>query len=571
MKRIITLFVGALLLTASATAQQRPTYQIGGALFSNDAMSTSDLFTISQQQFNFGTARSMAMGGAFTSLGADQASMIINPAGLGMYRSGEVTFTPMVSINSASTENTNSFLSNSKTRMGVGNFGVVFNIKEGSGKLLSFNMGFSFNRVADYNYNYSYSYFDRGGSSIADAMSVMLEAGGVGTTNGTISQNGFTNWGIDPFFWPAVAGYKTYLVDQNSNGVWYPGEIGNNADIEAGVEMRSRGSANEFTWAMGGNINNKLYFGLSLGLQSISRRVTLYYGEAYTYGGGNGYDSGDWAVDADGNPLPEVMQSMGMQQTAKLSGVGVNFKLGFVYRPTPSLRLGVALHTPTLYSLDRTYDVGMSTVALGQTSETDHTTHTYTSDTFSELLEDSGPNSWDFASPTRLMLGASYTFGPFAVLSIDYERSWYNGIRVKNQPYLPYGMDESDFKQDFKNYFQGSDNLRVGVELRPIPQIALRAGYGYSGSMLKEKNTILAQPAVETTNYYTAGLGFTLGKCFIDVAYCYSNYALTEYMLFYGNRYQGTGSSAVNEIYESPRFKTELNRHNVALTLGVKF
>ena len=571
MKRFIAILCGALLVAASASAQEKPTYQIGGSVFSNDAMTTSDFFTLSQQQFNFGTARSMGMAGAFTSLGADQASMVINPAGLGMYQRGEVTLTPMISINSASTENTSPFESNSKSRMGLGNFGGVFNIKEGSGKVLSFNMGFSINRIADYNYNYSFSYSDRGGASIADAMSVMLEAGGVDASSGTINQSGFTNWGIDPFFWPAVAGYKTYLVDQNQNGVWYPGEIGNNADIEAGHSVRSRGSANEFSWAMGMNVNNKLYVGWAFGLQSISRRVTTYYGESYSYGGGNGYDSGEWAVDAEGNPLPQVMQSMGMEQMSRLSGTGINFKLGIVYRPTPALRLAVALHTPTYYELDREYEMGMSTVALGQTSETDLTTHEYTSDTYSDVLEDDGPNSWRFASPTRLMVGASYTFGPFAVVSVDYERSWYNGIRVKNQPYLPYGMDEHDFKQDFKTYFKGSDNLRIGVELRPVPQIALRAGYGYIGSMLKEENTILSQPAAETTNYYTAGLGFTFGKCYLDLAYCYSNYQMTEYMLFYGNRYEPMGSSWPDEIYESPRFKTELKRHNIALTFGVKF
>ena len=214
---------------------------IGGSVLTRDALSTSDFFTLSQEQFNFGTARSMAMGGAFTSLGADQAAMVLNPAGLGMYRRGEFALTPMVTIANASTPGTNSFESNSKSRMGLGNFGGVFNIKEGSGKVLSINMGFSINRIADYNYNYSFSYADRGGASIADAMSVMLEAGGVDALSGTINQGGFTNWGIDPFFWPAVAGYKTYLVDQNQNGAWYPGEIGDNADIEAGHSVRSRG------------------------------------------------------------------------------------------------------------------------------------------------------------------------------------------------------------------------------------------------------------------------------------------------------------------------------------------
>lgn len=572
MKRFIYMVCGALLLAGTATAQT-PSYSIGGLHFSNDAMTTADLFTLSQQQFNFGTARSMGMAGAFTSLGADMASMVINPAGLGMYRRGEVAITPMISVARATTPGTGAFEGNSNTRFSVGNFGGVFNIHEGSGKLLSVNMGVGYTRLADFNYNYSFSNAPAHRASIADAMSVMLEAGGIGVnSSGVINQGGRTNWGIDPFFWPAVAGYKTYLVDMNDYGVWYPAEIGANAMIGNATSVESRGSAGEFTWSIGGNYDNKFYFGMTLGLQSITQKKTIYYGEAYSYGGGNGYDSGDMAVDADGVMLDEVMQAMGMNQRVRLDGTGVNMKLGLVYRPIPALRLGVAFHTPTLYSIERRYEMAMSTVALGPTSETDQTTHEYTSDTASEILEDDGPNGWNFASPARLMMGASYTFGPFAVLSVDYERTWYNGIRVKQMPYLPYGPGEEDFKQDFKHYFQGSNNLRVGLEVRPIPMLALRAGYGYVGSMLKQQGTILSQPATEEVNYVTAGVGVNLGRsCYLDLAYCYAKNTSTEYMLYYGNRYPDLTSSEPAEVYTSERYRTNLERHNIALTFGVRF
>ena len=39
-----------------------------------------------------GSIRTMAMGGAFGALGADIASMGINPAGIGMYRRGDVSY-----------------------------------------------------------------------------------------------------------------------------------------------------------------------------------------------------------------------------------------------------------------------------------------------------------------------------------------------------------------------------------------------------------------------------------------------------------------------------------------------
>ena len=572
MKRIIYIVCGALLLAGTATAQ-RPSYALGGLHFSNDAMTTSEIFSLSQQQFNFGTARSMGMAGAFTSLGADMASMVLNPAGLGMYRHDEVAITPMLSISSSSTPGTGSYGSNDNTRFAMGNIGGVFQVHESSGKLLSVNVGVGYTRLADFNYNSSFSTAPAYGASIADAMSVMLEAGGVGVNaNGQIAQGNAANWGVDPSFWPGVAAYKTYLVDMNDYGVWYPAEIGAYALIESASSVESRGSAGELSFSLGGNIDNKLYFGASFGLQTIYQKKTLYYGEAYSYGAGNGYNTGDMAVDAEGMPLTKVMQSMGMRQNVHLDGTGVNLKLGVVYRPIPALRLGLAFHTPTLYNIERRYSLAMSTYSIGETSPTNPTSHEYFSDVASEILEDGGPNAWQFASPARLLLGGSYTLGSMAVVSVDYERTWYNGIRVNRMPYLPYGAAMGDFKQDFKHYFKGADNLRIGVEVKPLPMLALRAGYGYSGSMFKEQGTILSQPAVEQLNYFTLGLGCNVGrKCYLDLAYCNADYKTTEYMLFYGNRYAAASSSELDEIYESARYTTNLKRHNIALTFGVRF
>ncbi len=581
MKRSIITVFGALLLGGTAAAQSgSPEYQFRGMVFGNDALSTADMFSLSQTQFNFGTARSMSMGGAFTSLGADLASMAINPAGLGMYRRGEVAITPGMTMSRASTANglpatgAMPYRSNSKNRFALGNIGAVFNVYEGQGRVLSLNLGIGYNRLADYNYNYSFEFAgsDRT-SSIADAFCMQLEAGGATVGSNGITMDGASNWGIDPFFWPAVGAYKTYLVDRNKNGIWYPGEIGNNATLVGGASMRSTGSAGEFDISMGGNLNNKLYFGFTLGIQSIYRKQHIYYGEGYSYNGGNGYDTGDAAVDSEGNRLDDVMQSMGLSQTATVEGAGVNFKLGFTYRPIENLRIGVAFHTPTFYSLDRRYYMSMSTVSIGPTDikKEDYRPHTYTSDAYPDHpIEDTGDTGWEFVSPSRLLLGASYTFGSVAIVSVDYQRDWYNGIRVKNQPYLYYGADSWDFKQDFKYYFKGSNTVRAGVEVRPLPTVALRAGFGYSGSMLRDEKVILATPAVYKTTYYTAGIGFQLGRsAYIDLAYSYVNDKMTPYLLFLADKYDpATGQS---EHYQSETYSTEMTRHNVALTLGFRF
>jgi hypothetical protein len=49
------------------------------------------------QIFYGGTARFTGMGGAFTAIGGDISSLSQNPAGLGVFRSSELTLTPQLS------------------------------------------------------------------------------------------------------------------------------------------------------------------------------------------------------------------------------------------------------------------------------------------------------------------------------------------------------------------------------------------------------------------------------------------------------------------------------------------
>ncbi|MFC2102726.1 TonB-dependent receptor, partial [Bacteroidota bacterium] len=59
------------------------------------AQTAQDALRYSRIFYN-GTSRFVATGGAFGAVGADFSSIATNPAGLGMYRSAEVTFSPSV-------------------------------------------------------------------------------------------------------------------------------------------------------------------------------------------------------------------------------------------------------------------------------------------------------------------------------------------------------------------------------------------------------------------------------------------------------------------------------------------
>ncbi len=58
-------------------------------------------------------------------------------------------------------------------------------------------------------------------------------------------------------------------------------------------------------------------------------------------------------------------------------------------------------------------------------------------------------------------------------VSVDYERDWYNGMRVKNIP-SGFNMQKQDYRSEFTNNFKGSNTLRVGAEVKPLRGAARR-------------------------------------------------------------------------------------------------
>ena len=136
MKRFAIAVLLVVAMIGSGTAQQR--FNIGGAIIDPSGVTAMDMFNYSQHSYTFGTARSAAMAGAMTSLGGDMSSLMINPAGLGMYRTNEVILTPMIGV-AHSTNVDPSYESNTSTRFSMSNFGMMFKAYEGTGKILAVN------------------------------------------------------------------------------------------------------------------------------------------------------------------------------------------------------------------------------------------------------------------------------------------------------------------------------------------------------------------------------------------------------------------------------------------------
>ena len=549
MKRFISII--AVLLAAIGVAEAQNT---SGILLNRDIIPASSLLSLSQRE-STGTARSMAMGGAFTSLGGDLASFGCNPAGFGMYQRNEISVTLGLGINQAKNYNAYSTAGNSNVRVAVNNFGASFKVYESSKKLTAINFAIGYNKTADYNYNIAYA-SPTTVSSLADAFADIANANGLLiNSDGKISDNkGYIDYEMNPYFWGSVMGYKAGLINKGSNG-WYHDEIGPNAKMTQYTELQSRGSAGEFSFAFGFNFNNIVYLGASLDIQSIQRKQTIYYNEYINY---------DEGATPDVSEYPYQLREFQFGQTFSVDGSGVGAKFGVVVRPIEALRIGVAVHTPTYYSMAYRYSASLTSSALsaGDNPYGWNVVNGYVyADENTPTLQDGGDYRWEFTTPTRLLAGVSYTIGKYAIVSADYE---YCASRSLKWSYTPAstGYTHDTIAESLK----GTHTVRGGIEAKPMPWFAVRVGGGYRSSVLKNNYNFVAfsEPVADTVWYVSAGVGFRLSEVTsIDLAYQYRNTRYSDYYSFYTKL--GDTPNA------SPLYGLDIVNHNIALTFAFRF
>jgi hypothetical protein len=128
----------------------------------------------------------------------------------------------------------------------------------------------------------------------------------------------------------------------------------------------------------------------------------------------------------------------------------------------------------------------------------------------------SSPSSmydYKLVTPIKWGTGLAYTFGSQALVSVEYEGTDYSTLKMygyENDHYVRL----SDVDNDARNKFKVATNIRAGGEYR-IKQYALRAGYSYYGSPVKNDDNF-------TRHIIAAGAGYQWGGGFIDATYSFS-------------------------------------------------
>lgn len=499
-----------------------------------------DLFKLVQPEIN-GTARYTSMAGAFGALGGDPSAIKDNPAGLGIYRSSEISGGLNINIQETQTQ----WLNGSKSIEGLyqplfNNFSFVMSFPTSSfaGADLKYsNIAITVNRLKNFNRNMRINGGSGATSSITDYLSYFSD--GI-SADDLYPANNYDPYGNIHVPWMSVLAANTGLIFQNPGETDWFSLLDSDETVAPSYTLREQGYLNEYAFSWAGNFNNRLFLGLTMNIYDMDYSAYADYYEDFSKGG-----------------------NMSLLNTFNSEASGLGVKLGAIYAPFNNIRVGFSLQTPVFFTVKNAHYADMNAAYDADTGPVSYHEETpYASDL---------DNKYKVQGPLSYNISGSYIFGKRAVLGIEY------GISHNNlSKYMD--LDNNAFPYRYENdgirtYFTTQHLLKIGGEFKLTDHFAIRAGYATANPVTlpgigKEfiPNTIRTD--VEyfvpkgNTNYWSAGIGYRESRWFLDLAVINKTY--TE--KFYPYNYKKLNPA----IADSPG-TVKTSDLNLVATLGFKF
>lgn len=479
-----------------------------------------------------GTARSQAIGGAMGSLGGDISATYVNPAGLAFFKTGDFVFSPMYQIQN--TKGTYLGLTDKevKRKLQWGTTGFVTGTGGQGKKVKNVSVALAYNRSADFNSNITYM----GANRTSSYSQKYLEEIAGDKSGNSVSDN-------YPF--GASLAFRTFWIDTVGGGTEGDFSFQSRSQniLSTGLLQRqmiqSRGGIHEFAFAGAVNLNDKVMIGGALGVPVLSFHRNSQFSEA----------------DATDNPNNHFNFAT-VEEEIEVSGAGINLKAGLIFKPENSWRVGLAFHTPTLYTL-RDNTLITVTADLEDTPEPWYVTN-------EDIL--GGPNEfkYTFITPYKAIASVSYVLGEtrdvaqqkgFITADLEY-------VNHKASSFEPNEEDRYDntakdylksLNRAIDNAYKGTLNFRVGGEMK-FTSFMVRAGAAYLGNPY---NNINGEKGSRLN--LSGGLGYRDQGFFIDLTYVH---AIQKDVHF---AYRLMDPRA----YSGARIKSNVG--NVLMTVGLKF
>ena len=545
-----------------------------------------------------GTARYVGMGGALDALGADISTINTNPAGIGMFRHDYAG----LSFGVVSQEDAKKFDQVGKTNMSFDQAGFVYSTRTGENSYINFA----------FNYHKSRN-FDQ----ILSAANDMHRHNGQGASLGKLAYgksalgrddkggyylieeptDGGSNYLVDGWRnrssmgraytytqWDHV--YTNGLTWDNVNlpaedGEWSPyynnyGIYFNNTFFEASdyaFDRAHSGWISDYDFNMSGNINNRVFLGITVGLHSVDYKGYSEYQEFLV-------DSRDQFI---GNTV--------MADERRVTGTGADVKIGAIFRPFEysPFRIGLSIGTPIWYDLK----TRNTTLLINATDY--YALHPDFANWGHDEFSSGETYEFKYYTPWKFGLSLGHTVGNYLALGagIDYSDYSASDNRI-NDGYDDYGNPDS-YSDDVmnkhtENTLKGVATVKVGAEYKPDPSMAVRFGYNYVSPMYKKdgvRDTRLNSLGNwysstadytnwEATHRITCGFGYKYEGWNFDIAYQYNGTKGTFYpfqpdLKFVDPIPSATTGQAVSETNISTPTSVNFKRHQVLLTVGYTF
>lgn len=438
------------------------------------AQTPSDALRYSMLGFG-GTARYLSTAGAFGAIGADFSVLSTNPAGIGLFRTTEISFSPGLLYTNAQSSYNGTSSEDDRYNLNMNSAGVVFafgNDKNPSSNWKRVQLGFGMNKLA----NYSSNFIIKGDNPFNSIISEFQKK-----AVGILPKN------LDPY--DTQLAWDLYLLKdtvRDNNGILQYTSAIPDGGVQQMKYVEQRGSQNEMVLTLGGNYNDKMYIGGTIGFPTLNFRENSTYKEI---------DRGDSIAD---------FRSMTIEDYVFTSGTGINFKFGIIGRPLEWIRIGAAVHTPTFFTLRDEY---------GRTMR-------HTNDFGEEISQKSpkGVYNYHLRTPFRAMASLGFIIKQYGFIGIDYEFTDYSEAKFENR-------DEyfNDVNMVIHDDYSSANNIRIGGELN-LQALKLRAGYALYGSPYKNSINDLEKTSI------TFGLGFRDKNYFLDLAWIMTTYAEDYYL-----------------------------------------
>lgn len=498
-----------------------------------------------------GTARYVGMGGAMEALGADISTISTNPAGIGMFRKSYVG----MSAGLVSQGDADDFANASKTNASFDQAGFVYAMRSGDNSFLNFAFNYHKSRNFDQILSAAANHVDGASQNklsyikMRDGLLYNMDQGLYPKDNAGAL---ITNNQLDNIYYNSLIKY----TDANNNTSY-----GYYDATSYAFGRANTGYIGEYDFNISGNINDRVYLGLTFGLHDVH------------YNGYSEYT--DYLADNVDN-----INSLTVKDERVITGTGFDIKAGVIFRPveTSPFRIGLYVQTPTWYDLN----------TCNYTIVTDGS------------YKPSTNESYDFKlyTPWTFGLSLGHTVGNSLALGATYEYADYGKIntRVIDGSYYDewgYQYDETSADAVMNRHTQetlkGVSTLKLGLEYKPTDNLALRLGYNYVSPMFQKngyKDGTLASEGSyyasatdytnwKSTNRLTLGLGYQMGKLNLDVAYVYGQ-TDGEFHPFMDSYFDNTSMNVPSEAKESidnfaDAVKVSNKQHKLLFTIGYRF